>query len=302
MRPGSVVTPMARIAGDRARASIARSLGVVLMVLGLAASGCANLIGGMAADTLSGAILNEDDPELIASGVPAYLLLVDGFIYQRPDNEDLLAAGAQLFALFGSRFESDPARRVVLASKAREYGLRSMCIVHSPACSWEMLSYDDFVNQLGAVDAKKIDYLYSYAVSWLAYLDATSEDWSAVAELPWVEAAMERAEALDESYERGAIHGYLGILNSLRPPALGGRPEVAKAHFERAIELSQGRDLSVKVEYARRYARLMFERELHDRLLREVLAAPTASPGLTLFNVLAKREAEDLLATSEEYF
>jgi hypothetical protein len=139
-------------------------------------------------------------------------------------------------------------------------------------------------------------------VSWLSYLDATSEDWTAVAELPWVEAVLERALALDETYDDGTLHAYLGILNALRPPALGGKPDVAHEHFERAIELSGGRDLSIKVEYARRYARLVFDQDLHDRLLTEVLNAPAESPGKTLFNVLAKREADTLLASSKEYF
>jgi hypothetical protein len=158
------------------------------------------------------------------------------------------------------------------------------------------------VMELESVDVDAIDYLYSYAIGWLSYLDATSSDWTAVAELPWVEAAMSRALVLDESYENGAIHGYLGILNALRPPALGGRPEVARQHFERAIELSGGRDLSIKVEFARRYARLMFEQELHDDLLREVIEAPAEQPGFTLFNTLAKQEAARLLETSSEYF
>src|SRR5690606_38338926 len=126
--------------------------------------------------------------------------------------------------------------------------------------------------------------------------------WAAVADLPWVEATLERVLELDETYSKGAVHGYLGTLNALRPPALGGRPEVAKQHFERAIELSEGRDLSVQVEYARRYARLVFDQALHDRLLKGVLEAPTVAPGLTLFNALAKEEAERLLATSEDYF
>lgn len=186
--------------------------------------------------------------------------------------------------------------------KARNYGQRAICLAHAPSCGWDGLPYDAFVSQLADLDAKNIDYLYSYAIGWLSYLDSTSEDWSAVAELPWVEAAMEQALALDDTYEQGAIHGYLGILNSLRPPALGGRPEVARGHFERAIELSGGKDLSIKVEYARRYARLMFEQELHDRLLREVLEAPVEAPGFTLFNVLAQQEAQELLATSQEYF
>ena len=265
-------------------------------------SGCTNVLGSIASDTLSAAILDQDDPELVASGAPAYLLLVDGMISRSPDNEALLAAGAQLFALYGSRFEPDDERVVRLTAKARGYGERAICLAHEPACTWEGLDYDEFVSQLASMNARKIDYLYSYAISWLSYLDATSEDWTAVAELPWVEAALERALALDESYEQGSLHAYLGILNALRPPALGGRPEVAQRHFERAIELSAGRDLSVKVEYARRYARMMFEQDLHDRLLTEVLAAPAEAPGLTLFNVLAKQEAEQLLATSREYF
>ncbi|HEY5565818.1 MAG TPA: TRAP transporter TatT component family protein [Gammaproteobacteria bacterium] len=268
----------------------------------LALTGCANLIGSMAADTLSAAILNQNDPELVASGVPAYLLLVDGMISQSPDSADLLAAGAELFALYGSRFEPDPDRVVLLTAKARAYGERAICLAHEPACRWRGLPYDEFVSQLAVVEAKKIDYLYSYAISWLSYLDATSDDWTAVAELPWVEAALERALQLDEAYEDGELHAYLGILNALRPPALGGRPEVSQMHFERAVALSAGRNLSVKVEYARRYARMMFEQDLHDRLLTEVLAAPVEVPGLTLFNVLAQQEAEQLLRSSKEYF
>lgn len=265
-------------------------------------SGCVNLIGSIAAGTLSAAILNEDDPNLVASGVPAYLLLVDGLISQRPDNPDVLAAGAQLFALYGSRFVDDPAQAMTLTEKARRYGARAMCAVHDSACRWEGLSYDTFVSQLSEVTRKNVDYLYSFAISWLSDLQATSEDWAAVAELPWVEAALERTLVLDETHAQGALHGYLGILNALRPPALGGHPEIARAHFERAIELSDGRDLSIKVEYARRYARMLFDRELHDRLLTEVLEAPTEAPGYTLFNALAKEEARELLATSPDYF
>jgi len=264
--------------------------------------GCANLIGSMAADTLSASILNQNDPALIESGVPAYLLLVDGFIHQRPDNEDLLAAGARIYALYGTRFSTDPAAAKRMTSKARDYGRRSICLANERACDWDGLGYEDFTAELAAVGPKQIDYLYAYALGWLSYLDATSEDLSAVAELPWVEAAMERALELDETYEAGAIHTWLGIMQSLRPPALGGHPESARAHFERSLELSAGRDLSVSVEYARRYARLMYEQELHDRLLQEVLAAPVEAEGYTLFNVLAKQDAEALLAGSSGYF
>jgi len=292
------VTAWRALLGAAARAGAL----AVAAAAGAASAGCSGLIGSMAADTLSAAILEQEDPTLLEAGAPAYLLLLDGFISRNPDDKALLAAGAQLYALYGSRFVPDGERAIVLTAKARRYGSRAMCIGYAWACRGELGDYETYVQQLSRVTRRDADLLYAYAVSWLSHLDATSEDWTAVAELPWVEAALERVLELDETHAQGAVHGYLGTLNSLRPPALGGRPDVAQRHFERAIELSGGRDLSVKVEYARRYARLVFDQELHDRLLREVLDAPTEAPGLTLFNALAKEEAGRLLATSEDYF
>lgn len=276
--------------------------GLVVVVTAATLGGCVvRLIGAKAGEALSAAILNQSDPELVGSGMPAYLLILDGLISQHPENPALLSAGAQLFALYGSRFAA-PERAVALTDKARRYGQKALCIVHEASCTWGTTDYDRLVAELKDVDGRSIGPLYSYAVGWLANLQATSSDWTAVAELPWVQAVLDRTVELDESYEHGAVHGYLGILNSLRPPALGGQPEIARQHFERAIELSEGRDLSIKVEYARRYARLVFDQGLHDRLLTEVLNASAEAPGFTLFNVLAKQEAEKLLATSKEYF
>ena len=100
----------------------------------------------------------------------------------------------------------------------------------------------------------------------------------------------------------GAVNMYLGILNSLRPPALGGKPEVGRGYFETALELTGRRDLSVQVEYARGYARLVYDRELHDALLNEVLAGEVNIPGLTLTNSIAVHDARELLASADDYF
>jgi len=113
---------------------------------------------------------------------------------------------------------------------------------------------------------------------------------------------MARVVELEESYDHGEAHVYLGVIATLLPPALGGKPEEGRAHFERAIQISEGRDLTAKVEYARRYARIVYDRPLHDRLLKEVLDADANAPGLTLANVLAKQQARELLASADSYF
>jgi hypothetical protein len=46
----------------------------------------------------------------------------------------------------------------------------------------------------------------------------------------------------------------------------------------------------------------MFERELHDRLLNEVMTAEVQAPGLTLMNTVAKERAQQLLDSADDYF
>ena len=117
-----------------------------------------------------------------------------------------------------------------------------------------------------------------------------------------VEALIRRVVELDPSHRAGAPYLYLGVLETLLPAALGGHPEEGRRHFERAIELSGGRDLMAKVLLASEYARMVFDRELHDRLCREVLEASPEAPGLTLNNALAQERARQLLDSSSEYF
>jgi hypothetical protein len=56
------------------------------------------------------------------------------------------------------------------------------------------------------------------------------------------------------------------------------------------------------VEFARNYARMLYDRELHDRLLNEVMVADVQQPDQTLFNIIAKQEAVELLASADDYF
>jgi hypothetical protein len=177
-----------------------------------------------------------------------------------------------------------------------------MCAEYDPSCSWPDASYEEFVATLDGVAARQSDYLYAYGFATLAYLRAHSDDWNSLAELPQVEALFDRYLAIAGDDVDGAVHTYMGILLTLRPPSLGGRPEEAREHFEKAIAMSDGRDLSAKVEYAKGYAKLLYERELHDRLLGEVVSASPYADGLTLGNVLAQEEAERLLQEADDYF
>ncbi|HLT91640.1 MAG TPA: TRAP transporter TatT component family protein [Woeseiaceae bacterium] len=268
-------------------------------------AGCASLMSSAAsglAEDLEAAVQNQTDPETVRAGAPAYMLLLDSFIESDPDDAELLSAAANLYAAYGTLFADDPARAARLTERAREYAARAVCLRFPAGCDWPGMPFEAFVATLPRLRPTHGGVAWSYAAASLASIRAHADDWNALAELPHMEALLERYLELDGSDGHAQVHTWLGILATLRPPALGGDPERGRAHFERAIELSGGRDLAAKVEYARGYARLLYDRELHDRLLREVLEADPVVPGLTLTNVLAQREAEALLASADDYF
>ena len=113
---------------------------------------------------------------------------------------------------------------------------------------------------------------------------------------------MERIVELRPDHESGSAHLYLGVLYTLRPESMGGQPKLGRQHFESAIELSHGLNLTAKLLFARQYARLVFDRDLHDRLLNDIVNTDPKAPGFTLSNVLAQKEARELLDDADDYF
>ncbi len=282
-----------------------RIAAALLFITASTLSGCASLISNAAsglADNLTSAILNQDDPETVRAGMPSYMLLMDSFVEGSPDDPAMLGAAANLYASYGAVFAGDEARAARLTTRARNYALRGICRSYTPSCNWRDLNYDDFVATLGGLKPAHSEEVYLYSFATLTYLRAHAEDWNSLAELPQAEALIRRYFEISGESVKSSAHMYMGIILTLRPPSLGGKPEEARIHFEKAIAMSGGKDLSAKVEFAKGYAKLLYERELHDKLVGEVLDASPYANGLTLMNVLAQEEALRLRAEADDYF
>jgi hypothetical protein len=281
------------------------SLSFYLLISVFLLSGCSYFISSATVDmteNLSQAILNNNDLATVEAGAPAYLLMVDSLLYREPDNESLLRGASNIYTSYTSVFVKDQVRAKKLTEKALSYALRAICIRRPQTCGFREINFQEFKNTLLSLEIKDVPDLFTLGSAWAAWIQTHREDWNAVAEISRVEAIMERVVELDESYQDGQAHLYLGVLATFIPPALGGKPDVGKRHFERALEISKDKNLMVKVLYAQHYARLVFDRELHDRLLNEVLEAKTDVPGYTLSNTLAKQRARELLESGKDYF
>ena len=278
---------------------------VVLIGLALVLSGCASLVSNIAqdfADSLSGAILNSDDLAMVRDGAPAYLILIDSLLADNPDDATLLMQSAALNSAYAGAFVEDEARAKRLNDKAKAQSLQAACLSLNDACGLDERPYKEFAAWVEDRQAKDVPILYGLGSNWAGWIQVNSDDFAAIAELARVKDLMQKVAELDGGYEQGQVYLYLGVLETLFPRAMGGRPEEGRAHFEEAIARSYGKNLMAKVFYAEQYARLVFDQDLHDRLLNEVLAADPREPGLTLSNTLAQEQAQELLDTSNDYF
>ena len=268
-------------------------------------AGCASMMataGSGLAGNLNSAIMNQDDPALVRDGAPAYLLMLDSFVEGAPENIAVLIAAAQLYSAYGVVFVDDPVRARKLTTRGWSYGQRALCAAEELVCGVWNQNYEDFVFRLEVLGKKEVEALYTLGLSWIAYIQAHSDDWSALAKLPQAQATLGRVQQIDPQYEQANVEHFLAVLNTIRPPALGGDFESGLEHYEKALSLSGGKNLGIKVDFARYYARTLYDRELHDRLLNEVLAADPVQQGYTLFNTLAQSDAQELLDSADEYF
>jgi hypothetical protein len=262
--------------------------------------------------TINAASLMEDvakasykqaDLRVIREGMPAYLMLMDGMVEGWPDNDRLLLAAAQAYSSYAAIFTGDDEAgfRDVLLLRAKSYALKAL--EQRGMAAPLTAPFDQFERQAGQMTRSDVPYVFWSASCWGTWIGAHSSSISALAELPRVEVLMRRALSLDETYNYGGPHVFMGVLYASRPQVAGGNLNLAQQHFLKAIELGQGKFLMAYVYYADYYARKALDRELFVSTLKKVLDTPADTlPELTLMNTVARHKAEALLGKADEYF
>ncbi len=273
---------------------------LVFLTTGMMISGCS--IKSDMMKNLSDTIVNNDDLSLVEAGAPAYLLMIDSLIRQEPDSQKMLSTAAQLYSAYAELFAADTQQSRKMANKALDYADRALCISNKKGCGLKTKPHGEFLSLVAALDRRELPRLFDLGRAWAGWIMAHPDNFNALADIPRIETLMLQVIGLEETYQDGAAYLYLGSLAMLLPPALGGRPDQGRAYFEKAIDLSQGKNLMARVMFAQRYARMMFDRELHDRLLTEVIQADPAVAGYTLINTHAQKLARQLLDESDNYF
>jgi hypothetical protein len=309
-------------AGPRFRVMRALPTSILIAALALL-SGCKSVALKFAADAAAGTGDNyakDDDPELVRAAVPFGLKTMEGVLDEKPRHEGLLTALASGFTQYSYAFVQTDAdiadlegrleearagreRARKLYVRGREYGLRGLDVRRDGFGKSLRAGGDQARAALAEAQKGDVPLLYWTASAWVLSIAANKSDMAAIAELPTPIAMMERALALDESWNDGSIHEFFVVYDSTRSAAEGGGPDRAKAHLDRALALSMNKKLGSRVSWAEGVLVQRQDRDEFVRVLQEVLRAdPYVVPRFRLGNIIAQRRAKALLAHVDDLF
>jgi hypothetical protein len=259
-------------------------------------SSCSSLLTGMIEPTV-GNLQKQTDLDLVCEGAPAYLLMIDSMIASDPDNPSLLQIGAKSYSAYVAAMTecgSSDGRIAAIADKARLYGTALLGRV-LPITSADSL--DALHKALQGRSTTDVPELFWGALAWTTWIQHQHGSPASIADSVKVETIMLRLAELDDTFQQGSVHLFFGGYYAARPQMFGGRPDLSRIHFEKALAISQHSFLLVQTTYAETYARLTMDKDLHDKLLKEVVDFQLKkAPEAALSNQIAKRRAKRLLA------
>jgi predicted anti-sigma-YlaC factor YlaD len=270
---------------------------------------------GMVAGTLASGgdvFTRDDDPELVGDAIPFALKLYESLLESVPRNVDLLVATCSAATQYGYAYVQTEAeiieakdyeqakhlrgRALKLFHRGKNYCFRGL-EVRFPGSTQRLI--EDPGPAVARAQKKDVPLLYWSAASWGA---AIGLDTNLAIDLPAVRALAERALALDESWNKGALHEIMISLES-QDTAVGGSEERARAHFKRAVELQKGLSPGPYVGLAMGVSVAKQDRAEFERLMKDALAIdPEKDPSNRLVILITQRRARALVDRIDTLF
>ncbi len=254
---------------------------------------------------------SDEDLELVAGALPFGLKLVESLLAESPHHRGLLLTACRGFVLYSYAFvdyeaelaeETDLERARHLRHRARRLYLRGFryglqALERSYKGFGDRLAADPTAAVASIQEKKKkrdLPFLYWSAAALGLAISASRDDTAMLARLPEVEALLDRALELDETWDGGALHAFQIQLASAKV----GEPDAGSIarHYRRALELSEGNNADLHLAYAEAISVPSQDQGEFCSLVQKSLAVdPDHFPENRLVVLLAHRRARWLL-------
>jgi len=260
---------------------------------------------------------SDDDPDLVADAIPFGLKMYESLLAESPNHTGLLLAAAEGFTEYSYAFvdaridearETDLARANALRERARRlylrawrYGMRGLEARHR---GFGAALDNDAAIALARADKRDVPLLYWTAAARGLAISLSKDNPEMIAELPLVEMMVGRVAQLDESFENGAVPEFLITFEAARTDiGAAEQQKLMRRHFERALELSQGKRAGTYVSFAENACLPAQNAAEFQSTLQKALAVDAdADPEHRLANLVAQRRARWLLAHMDTLF
>ncbi|MDR0303201.1 MAG: TRAP transporter TatT component family protein [Chitinispirillales bacterium] len=281
-------------------------------------NGCSKIILNKVSNGLSGGgsssfIMNDDDPEFIAEALPLALKVYEGIIEGNPKHAGIRAAAAMGFTSYAYAFihynadtSSDEALRKHLYVRARNMYIRA----RDYGISALELKYPDFKKNLAKdidgtlskVKAADIDLLYWSGMAWMGAFTCDKFNMKLALTVPQAKALLFRVAELNPDYGNGVIDEFLITFYGSMPPSMGGDTAKARVHFERAVELSDGKNYSPYINFVQAVSVAQQNEKEFDELLDIASKIRIDDvPNMKLLRILQLERVRYLIANKDEF-
>lgn len=318
---GTIASNTAKPVSPIKAAPLPRSALALTLAMALAASACSpsRFVASSLGDALSEDSLvyaSDNDIELVGDAIPFGLKTIETLIVEVPDHRGLLKAAARGFTQYAYVYVQLPAdeleERDVAAAydarararnlylRARDYGLRGLGFVDEASLTQLRLEPRSVLSGIGS---ENMETLYWTGVAWSAAIALGKDQPALIADLPVVDAIVERATALDPDFDYGGLQTFLISYEMGRPSGGDEAVQIANEHFLRAVELSSGQRAAPYVAMAESVSITLSQRQAFEDLLAQALAID-ANTRLEwrLANLVMQRRARWLMAHSDTFF
>ncbi len=301
--------------------TISRLLGSVTLLCLILNAGCSikRLAVKSIADSLASGPSTfeaDDDIALVGGALPFALKMFETLLAETPRHPGLLLATCKAFAMYTYayvHFEAEKAalvdweRAEAIRQRARRlymrafgYGMRGLAAL-TPGLDEGSARISP--EALGGMQRKHVPYLYWCAASLGLSISVAREDVGMLAKIPEVEAMIDRALELDESWAEGALHEFRIVLAGSRLSLTDEDRRGLEKEYSRALELSKGLNAALYVTYAETVCISSQDRAGFEKLMGKALAVDVdRHPDSRLANLVAQRRARWLMGRLDDLF
>lgn len=268
----------------------------------------------------------DDDIPLLESAFPANIKLLEALLVSSPEDDRLLALISRMYAGFTFAIEETRLEAVRINEKKKhpdcfdclgpdelkqtvsqhylkgaEYGLMAL-EVNYPDCRLQLKNVNTVDQFLQSVSEDDIHALFWYGFNLGAWVNLNIDSIRAMSRAHIAQRIMDRVVEMDPGYSHGFAHLFLLSYHAIKPPMLGGRPDLALSHYHSLKNIAGNDFLLADLFYARYYLHQMKDKEKFEKVLNKIIQNTRRVKKYALYNQVAENRAAIYLSQMDQLF